>query len=330
MKAIAYGVRDDEIIMFKNWGKHYGIELFLIQENLREHNIDKAKGFDTIIFLAEDTMNASILDKVKEFGMNYIVTRSTGVDNVDLEYAKKLKIRLANVPSYSPNSVSEYAILSTLSLLRNYHLYIKRVFNKNFTIKDLVAREIRNQTIGIIGTGTIGCLTVKHFAGFYPKSILAYDMYEKEEVKKYAKYVSIDEIYNKSDVIVYHVPLTDETKYMISNKNIQKMKDGVIIVNVSRGLVMNSRDTLEAIKNGKIGGLAMDVYENELEYFRFDYTEKIIKDTVLVELLNLPNVIVSPHAAFYTDEAISNMVSISLSNAKEFYDTGKSKNEVIK
>lgn len=329
MKAIAYGVRDDEDIMFNNWSKYYDIDTTLVHENLREHNIDKAKSYDTIIFLAEDTVNSNILKKIKDFGINYIVTRSAGVDNVDLECAENLGIKIANVPSYSPNSVSEYAILSTLSLLRNYHLYIKRGIINDFRIKGLVAREIRNQIIGVVGTGKIGCLTIEHFSGFSPKQILAFDLFEKNEVKRYARYVSLNEIYEKCDIIVYHIPLTSETKYMISKNNIKKMKDGVIIVNVSRGLVMNSKDVLEELKSGKIGGLAMDVYENELPYFRFDYREKYIDDPIFRELLNFPNVIISPHVAFYTDEAVSNMVSTALSNARELYDSGNCKNIIV-
>lgn len=328
MKAIVYAVRDDEISMFEKWGKYYDIELSFISNNLGENNIDLADGFDTLICLAEDTVNANVLEKIKSISMNYIVTRSAGVDNIDLICAKKLGIKVANVPRYSPNSVSEYAVLSTLALLRNYHLYIKRVRDKDFRIKGLIAKEIKNQVVGIVGTGRIGELTVKHFSGFMPKEILAFDTFQKDDVKKYARYVSIDEIYSKCDVIIYHMPLTKETYRLISKNNIDKMKDGVIIINVSRGDLMNAKDVIDAIKSGKISGAALDVYENELPYFRHDYREKFIEDPLFSDLLNMPNVIVTPHAAFYTDEAVSNMVSISLSNAREFYDTSECKNTV--
>lgn len=326
MRVVAYAVRDDEIPLFDKWGKHYNIEVTIAKENLNENNIQMASGFDSIIFLAEDTMNKNVLDKIKSMNINYIVSRSVGVDNVDFAHANKLGIKVANIPGYSPNSVSEYALLSTLALLRKYNLYIKRVQMQDFRIKGLIAKEIRNQVIGVVGAGRIGSLTVQHFAGFFPKKIFVFDNFQKDELKKYAEYVSMDEIYKECDVIIYHVPLIEETKYLICKKNIDKMKNGVFIINVSRGKVMNTADVIDALKSGKIGGAAIDVYENELPYFRFDKRETFIEDDMLRELLSLPNVIVTPHAAFYTDEAASNMVSVSLKNAREFYDTGNCSN----
>ncbi|MEI0612530.1 NAD(P)-dependent oxidoreductase [Brachyspira pilosicoli] len=328
MKVIAYAVREDEIELFNKWGKHFDIEVQLVHNNLNEDNVKMAEGYDSIIFLAEDTMNKNVLDSIKNMNINYIVSRSVGVDNVDFDHANKLGIKVANVPWYSPNSVSEYALMSTLSLLRNYSLYIKRVQVQDFRIKGLIAKEIRNQVVGIVGAGRIGSLTVQHFAGFNAKDILIYDSFQREELKKYGRYVSMDEIYKECDIIVYHVPLNKETEYMICKENINKMKDGVMIVNVSRGKVMKTADVIEALKSGKISAAAIDVYENELPYFRFDRRETFIEDSMLRELLSMPNVVVTPHAAFYTDEAASNMVSVSLENAREFYDKKSCKNTV--
>ncbi len=330
MKALVYAVRPDEIDFFEQFSKELNLDIDLCSSNLTEDTVEQAKGYQTVIFLAECKVTGKVLESLKSFGINHIVSRSVGVDNVDWEKANELDIKIANVPAYSPNSVSEFVLTSTLVLLRNYHHYLDRVQNQDFTITGLVAKEIRNQVVAIIGVGKIGFETVKNFTGFGPKEILLYDPFEKEEVKKYGRYTSLEEIYKSSDIIVYHIPLLKDTVNIISKKNIDKMKKGVILINVSRGGIMNASDLLDGINEGKIAGAAVDVYDNELSYFRHDWREKNIPDTTLVKLLAHPQVIVTPHAAFYTDEAVSNMVSISLGNVKEFFDTGNSKNIVNK
>ena len=318
MKIIAYSVRDEEIEIFNSFSSKLNFEIKLISEHLKEDNIKQAEGFDAVIFTGSGTVNRKVLEDMKRFNIKFAATKSAGTDNIDLKSAKELGIRFANVPSYSPNSVSEYAVLCVLSLLRNYNKYILRVQNQDFTIKNLPAKEIRNQVIGVVGAGKIGSLTVKTLFGFSPKKILINDAFEKDELKSIAQYVSLDELYNNSDVIIYHVPLLKETKYLINSDSISKMKNGVFIVNLSRGEILNTKDAFEAVKSGKISAMALDVYENENKYFRFDYREKYIEDECFAALLRHPNIIVTPHIGFFTDEAVRNQIETSLNNVLEF------------
>ncbi|AEM22416.1 lactate dehydrogenase-like dehydrogenase [Brachyspira intermedia PWS/A] len=269
-----------------------------------------------------------MLDKLKEYGVKYMSTRSVGYDNIDIDYANKIGIKIANVPSYSPNSVSEFTILSLLSLIKNYNNLLINGYNRNYTRTGLVAKEIRNLNIGVIGTGRIGSLTVKHLKGFSPKNIFVYSRTEKEEIKQYAKYVSLDELYKNSDAIIYHIPYSKETENMICKDSINKMKKGVYIINVSRGGIVNNKDLLEGLKSEHIGGAALDVYSNEIEYVNKDIKDIVLKDEIIEELFKMDNVIITPHFAFYTDEALLNMVSISIDNIFEFKITGKCINQI--
>lgn len=328
MKLIVYSVREEEVAIFNDFASKFKIEISLHSEHLTQENINLAKGFDGIIFTGSGSVNINVLKYMKDENIKYMATKSAGTDNIDIKSANEFGIKVANVPSYSPNSVSEYAILCVLSLLRNYPKYIKRIENQDFTIKNLMAKEVRNQIIGVVGAGRIGSLTVKTLSGFAPKDILIYDLFQNEELKKIAKYVSLDEIYKNCDVIIYHIPLLKETRYLINSDSISKMKDGVFIVNLSRGEILNTKDTLEALKSNKIGGLALDVYENEGKYFRFNHNEQYIDDDLFSALLRNPNVIITPHIGFFTDEAVKNQIETSIKNVMEFIETGNCKNEV--
>ncbi|MGL5955043.1 MAG: NAD(P)-dependent oxidoreductase [Brevinema sp.] len=322
MKILVYAVRQDEIELFHKWSQIYHLDITLEKQNLTKQTVHLAEKFNIIVFLAEDNLNQEVLQVLKSYHITTIFSRSVGVDNVDLTTTQELGIQVANVPGYSPNSVSEFTLLLTLSLLRNYKQTLQRTNNQDFTILGLVGREIRNQTVAVIGVGRIGCNTLKHFVGFSPKELLAFDKIEHEEVKHIARYTTLDEIYQKSDVIIYHVPLNQHTYHMINKNSLSKMKDGVILVNTSRGAVMNAEDTLEFVRSGKISGIALDVYEYEIPYYRHDWREKYIPDNILREFIAFPNVIITPHIAFYTDEAVSNMISTTLSNIREFLDHG--------
>lgn len=329
MKIIAYSVREEEIEIFNSISSKLNLEIKLVTDHLNENSVNASKGFDAVIFTGSGNVNRNVIECMHNFNIKFAATKSAGTDNIDLKSAKEFGIRFANVPSYSPNSVSEYAVLCVLSLLRNYNKYILRVQNQDFTIKNLLAKEIRNQVIGVVGAGKIGSLTVKTLSGFSPKKIFINDAFEKDELKSIAQYVSLDELYNNSDVIIYHVPLLKETKYLINSDSISKMKDGVFIVNLSRGEILNTKDAFNAIESGKIAGMALDVYENENKYFRFDYREKYIEDDIFSKLLRHPNIIVTPHIGFFTDEAVRNQIETSLNNVLAFLKTDNCQNEII-
>ncbi|WP_300742722.1 NAD(P)-dependent oxidoreductase [uncultured Brachyspira sp.] len=328
MSIVVYSFLDDEAEFFKLMEKKYNTKFTLHKHHLNIDNVKDAKGFDSVVFNARDAITDKVLDKLKEYGVKYMSTRSVGYDNIDIDYANKIGIKIANVPSYSPNSVSEFTILSLLSLVKNYNNLLINGYNRNYTRTGLVAKEIRNLNIGVIGTGRIGSLTIKHLKGFSPKNIFVYSRTEKEEIKQYAEYVCLDELYKNSDAIIYHIPYSKETENMICKDSINKMKKGVYIINVSRGGIVNNKDLLEGLKSGHIGGAALDVYSNEIEYVNKDIKDIVLKDEIIEELFKMDNVIITPHFAFYTDEALLNMVSISIDNIFEFKNTGKCINQI--
>ena len=328
MSLIIYSVLDDELEFFNMMEKKYNEKFELRKYHLNIDNVKDAEGFDSIVFNARDAITYKVLDRLKEYGVKYMSTRSVGYDNIDIDYANKIGIKIANVPSYSPNSVSEFTVLSLLSLVKNYNNLLINGYNRNYIRTGLVAKEIRNLNIGVIGTGRIGSLTVKHLKGFSPKNIFVYSRTEKEEIKQYAEYVSLDELYKNSDAIIYHIPYSKETENMICKDSISKMKKGVYIINVSRGGIVNNEDLLEGLRSGYIGGAAIDVYSNEIEYVNKDIKDIVLKDEIIEELFKMNNVIITPHFAFYTDEALLNMVSISIDNIFEFKNTGKCINQI--
>ena len=328
MSIAVYSFLDDELEFFKLMEKKYNTKFTLHKHHLNIDNVKDAEGFDSVVFNARDAITDKVLDKLKEYGVKYMSTRSVGYDNIDIDYANKIGIKIANVPSYSPNSVSEFTVLSLLSLIKNYNNLLINGYNRNYIRTGLVAKEIRNLNIGVIVTGRIGSLTVKHLKGFSPKNIFVYSRTEKEEIKQYAEYVSLDELYKNSDVIIYHIPYSKETENMICKDSINKMKKGVYIINVSRGGIVNNRDLLDGLKSGHIGGAALDVYSNEIEYVNKDIKDIVLKDEIIEELFKMYNVIITPHFAFYTDEALLNMVSISIDNIFEFKNTGKCINQI--
>lgn len=328
MKIVIYSVLDDEIESFKIMEEKYNIKLELHKYHLNINNAEETKGYDAVLFNARDEITDKVIDKLAEYGIKYMSTRAVGFDNVDINHAKKAGIRIANVPSYSPNSVSEFTILSLLSLIRHYNNLLINGYNRNYIRNGLIGKEIRNLNIGVIGTGRIGTLTIKHLKGFSPKNIFVYSRTQKDEIKNYAEYVSLDKLYSESDAIIYHIPATKETDKMLCKDAINKMKKGVYIINVSRGAIVNNIDFLEAVKNKHIAGAALDVYTNEVLYANKNIKDKILEDSIIEELFKMDNVIITPHTAFYTDEAISNMVSISIENIFDFYNTNECKNEI--
>lgn len=329
MSIVVYSVLDDELEFFASMEKKYNTKFTLLKHHLNIDNAKDAEGHDCVVFNARDAITDKVLNQLKDLGIKYMSTRSVGYDNIDIDHANKIGIKIANVPSYSPNSVSEFAVLSLLSLIKNYNKLLINGYNRNYIRTGLVAKEVRNLNIGIVGTGRIGALTIKHIKGFSPKNIFAYSRTEKEEIKEYAEYVSLDRLYKESDAVIYHIPFSKETENMICEDSISKMKKGVYIINVSRGGIVNNIDLLNGLKSGHIGGAAIDVYSNEIEYVNKDIKNAVLKDNIIEELFKMDNVIITPHFAFYTDEALSNMVSISIDNIFEFINNGKCSNQII-
>lgn len=327
MKIIAYAVRPDELSSFEKYSKKLGHDVTLVKESFAPENAHLAEGYDAVSILGNCRATSEALEILSKLNINYLATRSAGVNNIDMEAARRFNIRVSNVPAYSPNAVAEFAVASTLCIARNLHQAIRRVDVQNFGLAGLIGFELRNKTIGFIGTGRIGLTTIKAFSGFGAKMI-GYDLYPNEEAKKYIEYRTLDELFAEADIISMHCPLTPENLHLINAENISKMKDGVVIVNTARGALMDAAAVIEGLKSGKIGGVATDVYENEVGIFHNDHTNSILKDDILARLLQFPNVLVTPHFGFYTDEAVSNMVEYSLQNLKDFEVNNQCKNEI--
>lgn len=327
MKVLAYSVRPDEIDGFNKFSKQYGHDVKIISTNFNPSIANLAEGYEGISILGNDLCNREALEKLASLGVKFIAQRVAGTDNIDIEAANELGIKAANVPAYSPNSVSEFTVGLILSLTRNIPYALKRVELQHFGLGGLLGTEVRNLTIGVIGTGRIGFNVIKALFGF-GCNIIAYDIYQNDEVKKYATYVSLEELYEKSDIITLHTPLFAENTHMINDESILKMKDGVYIINAARGGLVDSEALLRGLKSGKVGKAALDTYEKEYGVVHNIHMGEILQDDIYTRLLQLPNVLVTPHMAFYTDEAVTNMVEISLSNLKDFELNGLCKNEI--
>lgn len=328
MKVIAFAARPDEQMAFDKFSKKFGMVLELVPSNLSEETVEITRGFDMVSIVGNCTVNRSVLEKLSQFGIKYIASRSTGYDNVDLESAKEFGINVSNT-FYSPNSVGEFAVMSALTLLRNIPYSFRKVEKNNFSLKGLQGRELRNQVVGVIGTGKIGRSAIKGFSGFGCK-IIAYDPYPSDEVKDLVTYVTLEELLGKADLITLHVPLTDDNKYMIGEESISKMKDEVLIINTSRGELVNTRALINALRSGKIAGAALDVIEGERGILHNDCSEKPLAHDELAILKSMPNVQITGHHAFYTRQAVSDMVEFALTNLNSFYNTGDAPNALLK
>lgn len=328
MKVLMYAVRPDEMDAIQRYTKEFGIEYDIVKENFGVENAHKAKGYDAVSILGNCLATREALKIVADLGVKVVADRSTGYEKIDLEAAKEYGLQVSNVPGYSPNAISEYAITSALMLARNVKIMMQHSAVNNYSLKGLIGFEIRKSVVGIIGTGRIGREAAKGFKGLGAR-VIAYDIYPCEEAKEYLEYVSLDELLRTSDVISLHMPLFDSNYHMINAETLKKMKRTAVLVNTSRGGLVDSKAMLEALENKQIAGYAMDVYEKELGIMHCDRSQCHIEDEVFNKLHALDNVIVSPHYAFYTDEAVANMVEIALKNISEFEKTGHVLNKLF-
>lgn len=310
MKIFFYALREyDEQKYVEKFSKQYAFEYGFTSDYPSMENVQLAKGYEAISIIT-NPMYPDILDAFHNVGVKYISTRSIGYEHIDVGCAHSLGMRVAHVV-YSPNSVANYAIMLILMACRNMPWIMKKVDCQDYSLKGKVGKELSTSTVGVIGTGNIGKTVVKHLSGFGCR-ILAYSLYEDEEVKKYAEYVSLDELIKQSDIITLHVPGNAENTHLIDAAAFEKMKDGVIIVNTARGLIIDTQALLSALKSGKVGYAALDTFEGEAGlYYLNKEGEKLDNDNMAL-LKSFPNVILSPHMAFYTEQAVSDMVENSI------------------
>lgn len=328
MKVLVYSAKDFEIPYLEkaNQRKH---QLDFTKDALCSQTAMKAVGYDAISIFSADEACFLTIEKLKEFGVKYIALRSVGYDNVNLRAASRLDIRVANVPAYSPYAIAEHAIALLLALNRKLIESNFRVNHYNFNLNNLVGFDLNNKTVGIVGTGKIGAVTSKIMHGFGCK-LLAYDIVEDETLKERynIRYTSLTELCEQADIISLHVPLNTETHQLINEELISVMKDGVVLINTARGSVINTEDVIDGLKSAKIGALGMDVYENEKGIFFKDHSQEIPHDDLLLKLNAMPNVLITGHHAFLTEEALTNIAETTVYNF-DCWESGKeSENEL--
>lgn len=325
MKKLAfYDAKPYDKIWFDAYKKEFDIGLRYIENKLTSETAHLAAGCDGVIAFVNDTVDQTVLDILFQNGIRMIAMRCAGYNNVDFKAAFG-KIHVFRVPAYSPYAVAEYAMALLFSVNRKTHRAYLRTRDFDFSIDGLVGFDLHGKTVGVIGTGKIGRVFIDICQGIGMK-VLAYDPYPAKDVNY--EYVSLEELYQKSDIISLHCPLTSESYHLIGEKSISQMKDGVVIINTSRGSLIDAEALLKALKSKKIGGAGLDVYEEETELFYEDNSDTIVQDDVIARLLSLPNVIVTSHQAFLTREALQNIARVTLQNIRDYFSGGPMDNEI--
>lgn len=319
MKAVVYSSKsyEKEYLAKANQKKH---DITLIANPLSIETVSFAEGKDAVVVFTNDDVSAKVIAKLKDYGIKYIATRSVGTDHIDRKAASAAGIKIANVPNYSPQSIAEHAIALIMTLNRKINVAAEHSKNFDFRLNGLQGFAMYGKTVGLIGFGAIAQSLADILTGFGCK-ILVHDPFLKtfpENVKQ----VSLDELYQESNIISLHAPLTPETKYIINTESISKMRNGVMLINTGRGALVNSIDLLAALKTDKIGAFGADVYEGEKNLFFEDHHNDEHKDELLKALLALPNVLITPHQAFLTTEALQEIAAKTITNLDK-WNAGK-------
>lgn len=323
MKIAFFDAKNYDKPSFDKYSAEHGMKIKYYETKLTEDTVELAKGYDGVCVFVNDTVNAAVIDKLAEYGCKVIALRCAGFNNVDLRYASG-KIHVVRVPAYSPYAVAEHAIAMLLTSIRRIHKAYIRTRDFNFSLSGMTGFDLHGKTVGVIGTGKIGRVFIDICRGFGMK-VIAYDVFKSDGID----YVSLDELFERSDIISLHCPLTEDTRYLINEETITKMKKGVVIINTSRGALIDSEALLEGIKARKVGAACLDVYEEEADFFFEDFSGHILEDDTLARLISMPNVIVTSHQAFLTEEALDNIAQTTVENVVSLFDEGKCENELV-
>ncbi len=328
MKVAVFSTKSYDREFLEAGNKFYNHELVFFEPPLNRETSVLASGFKAVCVFVNDILDGYVLKVIKEGGTELVALRCAGFNNVDLADAAKLGITVVRVPSYSPQAVAEHTLALILSLIRKTHRAYSRVRDGNFSLEGLLGYNLSGKTIGIVGTGKIGTALARILQALGCK-ILAYDPYPAKECEALGvTYTSLGQLFSESDIISLHCPLTPDTHHMIDNDAINKMKPGVMIINTSRGAVIDTKAVIQALKSGKIGYLGLDVYEEEEELFFEDLTNEVIQDDVFARLLTFPNVLITGHQAFFTREALEAIADTTLSNIKDFEEGRECVNQI--
>ena len=326
MKLIAYDCRPDELTYFKKFAQKYSVDLILSKEDPVAENVSAAEGCDCISMITTP-MTRDLLQKYYDIGVRFISTRSIGYDHIDMKAAREIGMHVGNV-SYTPNSVADYTLMLALMATRKIKQIVLRSEAQDFSLSGVQGAELHNLTVGVIGTGRIGRLVAQHFAAFGCR-VAAYDLHENKELKGTVEYMPLASLLAESDLITLHMPATKDNYHMINAAAIASMKDGVYIINTARGSLVDTQALLDGVESGKVGGAALDVIENETGLYYNNLKNEILTNRDRAILKSYPNVIVLPHTAFYTDQAVSDMVEHSIESCLLFTQGKKNPWEIV-
>ncbi len=329
MKIAMFSTKSYDETSFNSINQNYQFECQFFNFQLTESTAPIANGADVVCAFVNDDLSEPVLEILASQGTKLIAMRCAGFDRVDLEAAKKLGMQVVRVPAYSPEAIAEHAVGMMMCLNRRFHKAYQRTRDANFSLEGLTGFNFFGKTVGVIGSGKIGLATMRILKGL-GMNILCFDPYPSQvAIDMGVEYTTLDKIFSQSDVITLHCPLTPENTHLLDTDSFSKMKDGVMIINTSRGGLLNSASAIEALKAGKIGSLGLDVYDHEKELFFQDKSNDIIKDDVFRRLSACHNVLFTGHQAFLTEEALDNIASTTLGNIDAFLKDETSGNELI-
>ncbi len=316
IRVAFYDTKDYDKPSFEHYGNLHDIQFLFLETKLNEDTAALARDCDVVCVFVNDTVNAAVIDQLHKYGVKLLALRSAGYNNVDVKAAYG-KVHVVHVPSYSPYAVAEHAIALLLTSVRRIHKAYNRTREFNFSLNGLTGFDFHGKTVGVIGTGKIGRIFIDICRGF-GMHVIAYDLFPAPDSG--IDYVTLDELFARSDIISLHCPLTDETRHLIGQEAISRMKKGVVILNTSRGALIDAEALLEGIKNRKVGAACLDVYEEEADIFFEDRSGHILNDDLLSRLISMPNVIVTSHQAFLTEEALNNIAETTVNNILSFFE----------
>ncbi len=328
MKIAFFDTKPYDRPAFDKYGEEKGIEFKYFEAKLNEDTAELANGYDGVCVFVNDTVNAAVIDKLAGAGVKVLALRCAGFNNVDMKYAFG-KLHVLRVPAYSPYAVAEHTMALLLTSIRRIHKAYIRSKDFNFSLSGLTGFDLHGKTVGVIGTGKIGRVFIDICRGFGMR-VLAYDKYPAEDLAdgENIKYVSLEELFSGSHIISLHCPLTEETYHMIDKAALDKCKKGVVLLNTSRGSLVDTEALLDSIKERRVGAACLDVYEEESDLFFEDNSGHIMEDDTLARLITMPNVIVTSHQAFLTEEALGNIAETTVNNIVQFFSEGSCPNEL--
>ena len=328
MKIAFFDTKPYDLPSFERYGEQYGVRFKFFETKLNEDTAELARGFDGVCAFVNDTVNAAVIDRLSEMGVRVLALRCAGFNNVDMKHAYG-RLHVLRVPAYSPYAVAEHTMALLLTSIRRIHKAYIRSRDFNFSLSGLTGFDLHGKTVGVIGTGRIGRVFVDICRGFGMR-VLAYDKFPTAGLDNgdTVRYVPLDTLLAESDVISLHCPLTEETHHLIDAAAIERCKKGVVLLNTSRGALVDAEALLAGIKSRKIGAACLDVYEEESDLFFEDNSGHILEDDTLARLISMPNVIVTSHQAFLTEEALENIAETTVKNLVDFFEKGECRNEL--